>query len=394
MDRREFSKYLGASVLATGAVGMARATELPMAKSPAATSKSEKKQWAQAHLKGAENFLMPSFTPDFKNLDEEGIRHDVRQSIKHGFCGSYVSAISLGLDAYQNRFLEIARDEAKSKILMSFSNTSASVEAAIDSLVYAEKLGYSHVLLIFPKGLNPQTEDEAYAQFRKLIDATSLAIVLYAYDVPVLRRFHPSGIPVNVFDRLADHPRVVAVKMTQTLNAEMAYELCELLSNRLVFGPTNLDLVPMLARHYHNIQWSGQWNVESVQSPEKPYAVEYMDLVNRGRVDEALKVYWQMQPLIQLINDTQAPLLVKGGHPWAHMKYYQWAVGGNGGLLPLKVSDAVPLLDAKDRQKIRSTYLKCGITPVDRPEEEFIVGKAAYAKGVRLADLTSTPLYA
>jgi 4-hydroxy-tetrahydrodipicolinate synthase len=69
-------------------------------------------------------------------------------------------------------------------------------------------------------------------------------------------------------------------------------------------------------------------------------------------------------------------------------------VGGNGGLLPLKVSDAVPLLDAKDRQKIRSTYLKCGITPVDRPEEEFIVGKAAYAKGVRLADLTSTPLYA
>jgi 4-hydroxy-tetrahydrodipicolinate synthase len=322
MDRREFSKYLGASVLATGAVGMARATEPPKAQSPAATSKSEKKQWAQAHLKGAENFLVPSFTPDFKNLDEEGIRHDVRQSIKHGFCGSYVSAISLGLDAYQNRFLEIARDEAKSKILMSFSNTSASVEAAIDSLVYAEKLGYSHVLLIFPKGLNPQTEDEAYAQFRKLIDATSLAIVLYAYDVPVLRRFHPSGIPVNVFDRLADHPRVVAVKMTQTLNAEMAYELCELLSNRLVFGPTNLDLVPMLARHYHNIQWSGQWNVESVQSPEKPYAVEYMDLVNRGRVDEALKVYWQMQPLIQLINDTQAPLLVKGGHPWAQTVDY------------------------------------------------------------------------
>jgi 4-hydroxy-tetrahydrodipicolinate synthase len=103
--------------------------------------------------------------------------------------------------------------------------------------------------------------------------------------------------------------------MTQTLNAEMAYELCERLSNRLVFGPTNLDLVPVLARHYHNIQWSGQWNVESVQSPEKPYAVEYMNLVNRRRVDEALKVYWQMQPLIHLINDLQAPLLVKGATP-------------------------------------------------------------------------------
>jgi 4-hydroxy-tetrahydrodipicolinate synthase len=197
-----------------------------------------------------------------------------------------------------------------------------------------------------------------------------------------------------VFDRLADHPSVVAVKMTQTMNAEMAYELCERLSSRLILGPTNLDLVPILARHYHNIRWSGQWNVESLQSPEKPYAVEFMDLVNRQHVDEALKVYWKMQPLIQLINDLQAPLLVKGGHPWAHMKYYQWAVGGNGGLLPLKVSDAVPLIDAKDRQRIRSTYAKCGITPVDRPEEEFVVGRAAYAKGVRLADLTSTPLYA
>jgi len=51
-----------------------------------------------------------------------------------------------------------------------------------------------------------------------------------------------------------------------------------------------------------------------------------------------------------LINDTQAPLLPKGGHPWAHMKYYQWAVGGNGGLLPMKTSDAVPAIDAKDRR--------------------------------------------
>jgi 4-hydroxy-tetrahydrodipicolinate synthase len=392
MDRREFSKYLGASVLATGAVGMARATEPPKAKSPAATSKSEKKQWAQAHLRGMENQLMASFTPDFKSLDEEGIRHDVRQSIKHGFCSCFVQ--STGTGEHRKRLMEIARDEAKGKILTSFANPSASVEASIELLRYAEKLGYSHVLLYFPKDLNPQTEDEAYAQFRKLIDATSLAIVLYAYDDPVLRRFHPSGIPVNVFSRLADHPNVVGVKLTQTMNAELTFELCERLSNRLLVGPVNLDSAPILTKNYPNIQYSPMWVTESVQSPEKPYGVEFMDLIRKRRINEALMVYWEMQPLIQLIWDIQTPPLAKGGHPWAHMKYYQWAVGGNGGLLPLKASEAVPLIDAKDRQRIRSTYEKCGITPVDHPEEEFVVGRAAYAKGVRLADLTSTPLYA
>jgi large subunit ribosomal protein L20 len=37
--------------------------------------------------------------------------------------------------------------------------------------------------------------------------------------------------------------------------------------------------------------------------------------------------------------------------------------------------------------------LKAGITPVDSPEEEFLVGKAAYTKGIRAAQLSKTPLY-
>jgi len=383
MHRREFSQHLGFSALAAGAfVSSARAS----------VSKTEKKQWAHEHLKGMENVVMPSFTPDFKGLDEEGIRHDVRQSIRHGFCSSTVSATG-ATAAQRERLMEVVRDESKGKILTSVI-VGGSAESAIASLAAAEKSGCTHAMVMYPGNLQAQSEDEVYAHFRKVVDSTSLAILLYGSDIPALRRFHPTGIPVNVFDRLADVPNVVGVKLTQPMSAATAYELCERLSDRLILGPVNLDLVPVLGKHYRNIQWSGEWIVEAVQSPEKPYAVEFMTLAAKGRIDEAMKVYWRMQPLVDAIYDLQAPLLLHGSHPWAHMKYMQWCTGGNGGLLPLKPAEYLPVLDAKARELIRGNYTRAGITPIDRPDEEFMVGKTNYSKGVRAADLASRPVYA
>src|ERR1700742_4306004 len=84
MNRRAFSQQVGCGLAAV--FTSARPVR-------AATSRTEKKQWAHEHLKGMENALMPSFSADFRELDEEGIRHDVRQSIKHGFCSSTVTAV-------------------------------------------------------------------------------------------------------------------------------------------------------------------------------------------------------------------------------------------------------------------------------------------------------------
>jgi 4-hydroxy-tetrahydrodipicolinate synthase len=109
---------------------------------------------------------------------------------------------------------------------------------------------------------------------------------------------------------------------------------------------------------------------------------------------DAMTVYWQMQPLIDLVYEIQGTLLKKtGAHPWQHMKYYQWVMGGNGGLLPLDGRESGPVLDNAARQLIRDTCASVGIA-VDRPDEEFLVGRAAYARGVRASDLTSRPHYA
>jgi len=221
-----------------------------------------------------------------------------------------------------------------------------------------------------------------------------MAVVLYGSPVDSLRRFHPSGIPLNVFDRLANHPNVVGIKLTHPMSAALAFEICERLADRLIIGPCNFDHIPVLGKFYRSVQWSGLWITDSLQSPDKPYAVEMLDLVIKGRMSDAMKVYWQMQPLIQGIYVLQAPLLLHESHPWAHMKYLQWVTGGNGGLLPLKPAPYLPALDAAGRETIRNNFQRAGIVPVDAPEEEFLVGKAAYARGVRASELSGRPLYA
>jgi 4-hydroxy-tetrahydrodipicolinate synthase len=197
-----------------------------------------------------------------------------------------------------------------------------------------------------------------------------------------------------VLNRLANLPNVIAVKLTQVINLAAAYEIAERLSDRVLIGVVQLDTVPVIANKYH-LQWSGEWAVDAVQSPSHPYAVEFMDLVSRHRIDEAMKVYWKMQPALEAFFELQAPTLPIGGHPWSHIKYYQWATGGNGGVLrDLKQRpDQVPTLDAGGRDAIKRSFTKIGIQPIDLPDEAFIVGNAAYARGVRIKDLAGTPQY-
>ena len=262
-------------------------------------------------------------------------------------------------------------------------------------IAHAEKVGCTHLLITPNRSLRAKTEEELYQGYLKRITATSLPVVLYAPVSKTYSNFGPSGVPLKVYDRLANLSNVVGIKLSQGLNLTTSSQICEALAEKLLVGPVNLDFVPTLAKLY-NVQWSGQWNVESVQSPEKPYAVELMKLINARRFDEAMKVYAQLEPALDEFYKLQAPLILKGVHPWAHMKYFQWCTGGNGGLvrnLPSIPAGLIPVLDEAARNLIRKSYQKVGISPAAASEEEFLVGKAAYAKGARLKDMTEKPYY-
>jgi hypothetical protein len=59
-------------------VAISRQTTVPY-------TRSEAKEWARTSLKGVCNVVMPTFTSNFKGLNEEAIRHDVRLCAQLGF---------------------------------------------------------------------------------------------------------------------------------------------------------------------------------------------------------------------------------------------------------------------------------------------------------------------
>lgn len=397
MERRQFVKMMAAGSLALAGSGILQScvSTDKSVKTPAKSIPAGKqKQWAKEHYKGIENLLLPSYSPDFKKLDEEGIRNDVRNSIRHGFFST--TCIPVGVSTEEHKqFLSIACDEAKGKMLAGDIVAEKTEEADMAMIAHAEKAGCTHLLITPSRSLRAKTEEELYQGYIKRITATSLPVVLYAPVSKTYASFGPGGVPLRVFARLAQLPNVVGIKLSQGLNLATSFQICEALADKLLAGPVNLDFVPLLAKQY-NVQWSGQWNVESVQSPEKPYAVELMRQINARKFDEAMKVYAALEPALDAFYKLQAPLILKGVHPWPHMKYFQWCTGGNGGLvrnLPSIPAGMIPVLDEAARSLIKSTYQKVGITVTSAPDEEYLVGKAAFAKGARAADMTEKPYY-
>jgi hypothetical protein len=112
MNRRRFSQSIG-----LGAIGGVAFASVSKAADVSRKAQSEKKDWAHEHLKGLGSLILPSFTPDFKSLDEEGIRLDIQHAIKQGFSSCTVSAN--GANAEQaKRMWELVREESAGKIQM------------------------------------------------------------------------------------------------------------------------------------------------------------------------------------------------------------------------------------------------------------------------------------
>ncbi|MBV8998158.1 MAG: dihydrodipicolinate synthase family protein [Solirubrobacterales bacterium] len=334
-------------------------------------SRSDRKAWAREHFVGAENILLPSFTPELRELDEAGIRLDVGQSIAHGVF-SIFCAIESGLTYEEKvRFLEITVEEAAGRVCVGFPLQGDSVEENIELLQQAERIGASHAMVSYPQNL-PLTDADALVRYHEqLIEASDLALVLFHNDKFALHHLHPSGLPVSVYDRIVDRDTVVAIKVSVMDWATLGLCFARYAGKLLVSTPTILQL-PLAMTHY-DMQWTGAWTIEAFQTPEQPLVIELLDALRAGRHEEAIGIFARLGPLLAAFGPRLARMMPSGTYHWTFFKYLQYLSGGNGGV----TRPPAMRLTRADMQEIRGAFLACGLTPAEGGDEEFAHGRSA-----------------
>jgi len=396
LTRRNALQVAGASVLTPLLAGQLSKSEAQTPSMSIDASSPQKKK-AQSQLKGLLNLFLPTFLEDGKTLDEEAIRLDVRQSIAQGFAGTMpLINWTMPGDPNWEKLHRIIKDEAGDKLSLHGVIAGSDAEADIQLIRKLEDVGAD--MILFASRFDPKiSSDDLYEGYRQRLESTDLSFILYC---ALNRGRHfphlgPAGQPLDVFDRVADHGNVVAAKVSQPVTLTSTYQICQTVADRLLVAPVNLDFVPMLARQFH-IQWSGQWNGEAVQTPENQLGNKLLAACAKKDFEKADEVATQIQPALDHFYQVQVNSIRMGGHPWQHNRYYTWLGGGNGGLMPVdphSPPDAIPVLTAEDRAAMRAAFKVSGLEPTDAPDDQFIVGRAAWARGVRPSDLKDLPRY-
>jgi hypothetical protein len=174
---------------------------------------AEAKDWARENFRGVYNVIIPSYTNDLADINEQAIRHDVRRNIEFGFAGTLlVSETNITLDEY-TRFVEIAADEAKGRMTLIHHAAFNTLEQNIEAANRAVTAGADLALLAYPPSFYPGSERDIYDYSKAFCDGTSIATMLFPVPLWGFERLHPASISVDTLEQLVDDvPNVVAIK--------------------------------------------------------------------------------------------------------------------------------------------------------------------------------------
>lgn len=336
--------------------------------------KSEAKEWAKKNYKGLDGTLSPSFTPNLDDLDEEGIRHDVRHNIDKGMfsvlCQTEVCSMTMD---ERKRFVEIVCDEAKDKILVSMFTGIDTIEKDIELLKYFEKVGGTHTLFGWPGMFYAKSEEDIYRATKKVCDATNVAIDLWPKPKFDFGRFHPSHFNPQLIEKITDIPNVVTIKAYISDGLGKWAEIQHRVGDKVLLQSAEIEEWPITVAQYQQ-QWAGPADyVIFDQSFDNPRIVRMFNLFREGDFLKAMDLYWELAPITI---GARAAMFQSG---MMGIKYMQWLTGGNGGMYR---QPAFPIFQ-RHKDAMRAGVMATGIVPPE-DEEEFYVGRLNYAKGIRL----------
>ncbi len=295
-------------------------------------TRDETKDWARATMRGVCNVVLPSFSADLKQLNEAGIRNDVRRCRELGFWGSLaVSEAGTTNDEYV-RFIEIAVDEGGPDFHVMVHGTLDTIDDVIRVGKAAASAGADTLLLSYPPTFYPRSDEDVYAYSTRVMDEVPLATVLFSVRHWNFERLHPAGLSPELVARLADHPRAVAFKCEGNAPGNAVHsETLRLCGDKLLISD------PREATSPGHVQWFGMpWMGTSVFQYFGDAIPKYFALMHEGRWEEAMEIYWRIQPA-RAARAADGATYLHGANAINRQtwKYMEWLNGFNGGPLRL-----------------------------------------------------------
>lgn len=330
-------------------------------------TRGEARDWARENFTGVNNVIIPSFSNDLKDINESGIRHDVRLNIDNGFAGCLlVSEAGTTLDEYE-RFVQIARDEAGDRQLLLHHAVFNTLEESIEAAQRSARAGADLVLLGYPPSFYPSSQREIVDYTKRFCDAVGLGVMLFPISFWGFERLHPASIAVETLDELVDEvPNIVAIKAEGGHPSISGFaQVWHRFSARVVVSFPIIQeaislasLVPMQVVATSNTEYYGN------------AAPRMFDLLQDGKAEEALALLWQIAPAWRA-NESASPI------PNAHFvhrmawKYQAWLAGYNGGPMRMPTLRLSPASMRSYRQALVASHLD--VTEDD--DSAFFVGR-------------------
>jgi len=329
--------------------------------------KSDARAWARESMRGVIDVIIPSFKKDLTDINEAGIRHDVRRNIELGFAGALlVSEVNITLSEYA-RFVEIAAHEADRRQILVYHAMFNTLEENIEGARLASAAGASAALLPYPPGFRPRAEEDVRRYTAAFCDATDLAVILFPLPFWDFERFSPASMSMDLIERLmTDHPNVAVVKAEGGYPsiAGFAQVWRRFADEVVVTMPLEFEAIPLM--NLVPMQLIATSNTEYF-GDRVPRAVK---LASEGSLDAAMDLYWSMGPA-RAANAGVAPGGGTNVVNRAAWKYQAWLSGYNGG--PLR-SPTGRLLD-KQMAAFRKALVDSGIEVTGDGDEAFLEGR-------------------
>jgi 4-hydroxy-tetrahydrodipicolinate synthase len=329
--------------------------------------RSEAREWMRETMHGVANVVVPSFTQDLRSLNEKAIRHDIRLEIERGFVGTLlVSETATTPDEYV-RFVELAADEAKDRLVLIYHASFNTLEENIAMGRRAQAAGAEVVLLSYPPTFYPTREQDIFDYTKAFCDGVDMAVILFPVPLWGFERLHPASLSVDLMERLVDEvPNVAAIKAEGGHPSIAGFtETWNRLSDRVVVtmpleyqGIPLATLVPMQLIATSNTEYFGDC------------IPRMMSLIADGKVGEAMEIFWRIDPARRADRGIGAI----GGANMVHRmawKYEAWLNGFSGG--PLRQPTA--RLVSTQMSSLRKGLVESSIPVTEDDDPSFFVGR-------------------